>query len=439
MIKDKISSQEIIDLVSSKAVVSKRAAEEFLKVMISTIEDALIAGESVKIKNLGTFKLQWNEPRKSVNIQTGAEIILDGYYKVSFTPDVILKDLVNEPFAHLEPIVLEQENIEPIQEDTDVALDPLRIFTEQASEIKDLISEIQSLSPKSKSVVKPIAKPIVRTIVDEQKVEIKIEAERIEIKPEEVAKIEEIEELAAPVLEYIAEKKTESVIVHQEQMILRDKDGSYTASDEAAEFGSSPFLDDYKYKKKPKVWIWILLAIILLSGAGSGLCLLYPPAMDFTQSTLNNCITGMVKITGNISNSGMFKTVNGWFVSTPQKSEMTQSIVIPKDTTDDDSISSIKPIDSLQVMFDNPRVYTKFIASERIRGGSRLTLMSKRYYGSKDFWVYIYEANKVKILNPDNIAKGTLIRIPKLDPRLIDAANPRCVKKALELHDLYVK
>ena len=57
MNKDKISTQEIIDLIASKASVSKRAAEEFLKVMIGTIEEALLAGELVKIKNFGTFKL----------------------------------------------------------------------------------------------------------------------------------------------------------------------------------------------------------------------------------------------------------------------------------------------------------------------------------------------------------------------------------------------
>jgi nucleoid DNA-binding protein len=77
MNKEKISSQEIIDLVASKASVSKRAAEEFLKVMIATVEDGLLAGEIVKIKNFGTFKLQWNEPRKSVNIQTGTEILTE--------------------------------------------------------------------------------------------------------------------------------------------------------------------------------------------------------------------------------------------------------------------------------------------------------------------------------------------------------------------------
>jgi len=57
MSKEKISSQEIIDLVASKLSVSKRVAEDFLKVMFATIEDALVEGESVKIKNFGTFKL----------------------------------------------------------------------------------------------------------------------------------------------------------------------------------------------------------------------------------------------------------------------------------------------------------------------------------------------------------------------------------------------
>jgi len=87
MIKEKISSQEIIDLIALKASVSKRAAEEFLKVMIASIEEALLAGEVVKIKNFGTFKLQWNEPRKSVNVQTREEIVIGGYYKVVFVTD----------------------------------------------------------------------------------------------------------------------------------------------------------------------------------------------------------------------------------------------------------------------------------------------------------------------------------------------------------------
>ena len=59
MIKDKISSQEIIELLASKVSISRRASEEFLKVLIASVEDALLAGDIVKIKNFGTFKLHW--------------------------------------------------------------------------------------------------------------------------------------------------------------------------------------------------------------------------------------------------------------------------------------------------------------------------------------------------------------------------------------------
>lgn len=427
MIKDKISSQEIIDLVSSKALVSKRAAEDFLKVMIATIEDALMAGESVKIKNLGTFKLQWNEPRKSVNIQTGEEIILSGYHKVSFTPDAILKDLVNEPFAHLEPIELEQETIEPIQEDTDVVLDPLRIFTEQASEIKDLISEIQSLSPKAK----PVAK--------EKKTEVKIEVEKIEVEKIEIEKNDLVESKIISAEEIVSANPIETVIVSEDEKISQVPVELNKVSEVIPEFNSTPFLDKIEPPKKRKTWIWVLSTFLLICCVGSGLYFLYPPAKEYTDNTIHNFKTSVTQIPENKSISEVLNAISGWFRSSPKKASITESIIVPKDTSDVDSIGQNEPTDSLQMMFDNARVYKKYIASERIKAGSRLTLISKRYYGSKDFWVYIYEANKEKITNPDQIAKGTLIRIPKLDPRLIDATNPRCIKKAKELHDIYVK
>jgi len=129
--------------------------------------------------------------------------------------------------------------------------------------------------------------------------------------------------------------------------------------------------------------------------------------------------------------------VNNWFI--PTTKQIAETVVIPIDTTSVDTTNVKKPVDSLQILFDSPRVFTKFIASERLHSGSRLTKMAKRYYGTSDFWVYIYEANKDRFSDPDKIPAHSLIRIPKVDPRLIDASNPRCIKKARELHDLYVK
>ena len=176
-----------------------------------------------------------------------------------------------------------------------------------------------------------------------------------------------------------------------------------------------------------------------MTALGAGFYYTYPPATEFTKMTLAKCEYSVTKISEEISSSEMIHSISGWFAPSAQKTLSPETVIIPKDANDFDSINQNQPVDSLQVLFDNPRVYSDFIASERIKNGSRLTIMSKRYYGSKEYWVYIYEANKDQIQNPDDIPVGTLIRIPKLDLRLIDQANPRCIKKARELHDIYIR
>jgi nucleoid-associated protein YgaU len=191
--------------------------------------------------------------------------------------------------------------------------------------------------------------------------------------------------------------------------------------------------------KKRKAWIITILIIILLFGAGSALYHLYSPAQTFFDKSYSKVKYSILKKSENISMTDMLNTVSGWFISKPKKVEVPETVVIPKDTSSMDSIELKPQVDSLQLLFDNPRVYTVFVGSERIKRGSRLTIMSRRYYGNKNFWVYIYEANRDHIPNPDDIPVGTLIKIPKLDPRLIDASNERCIQKAKQLHDIYVK
>ncbi|MDD4992459.1 MAG: HU family DNA-binding protein [Paludibacter sp.] len=440
MIKDKISSQEIIDLVASKASVSKRAAEEFLKMMISSIEDALYAGEQVKIKNFGTFKLQWNEPRKSVNIQTGEDILLAGYHKVTFTPDTILKDLVNEPFAHLEPVELDGENAIDLQkeETSDIALDPLRVFTEQASEIKNLLSEIQALSTPEPDLIEVESRE--DTKVENSKKEYQqnirveipdyvfvndepeiLENETPELKisdtEEPIIFLEQTEKENAEHKVVVDEKSTKSEVV-----VLQ-------STDNLEEADSTMFIESIKPVRNRKTGIILLVIFVFLIGGYVSLYLFNSGVKACSDKAFMGVITELVYVKDRVCN---------WMCPKPQKALRTEVLIIPKDTLANDSVTE-NDVDSLQLLFDNPRVYTEFIATEQLRKSSRLTLISLKYYGTKDFWVYIYEANKERISNPDDISSGTLIRIPKLDSRLIDASNPRCMKKAKELHDQYVK
>jgi nucleoid DNA-binding protein len=476
MIKDKISSQEIIDLIALKASVSKRAAEEFLKVMIASVEDGLLAGESVKIKSFGTFKLQWNEPRKSVNVQTGDEIKIEGYYKVVFIPDSALKEQVNEPFAHLEPVELDADaNIgskkNEFIEENELLSDPLRIFNEQATEIKNLISEIQALSAKPVPEIKVPEVPE-DAFQEEAMNDDSIPVEETAIEPVVVEEIiaEPVYVEASIIDPDVVEDKTR-VIIEQEQLLEIQ---SNTPNDEVekridevetveqydnqalpyhtpgnidesvsnpnpkeetqlfSELEATPYLENIKPVRKRRIWLWAFILLFLLSGSGS-LFYLYSSDSEFSTKY------SLAKMSENISISDMLNTITKWFAPASKPVIKPVTIVIPKDTSSVDSISEIQPVDTLQILFDNPRVYSGFIASERISSGNRLTIISKRYYGSKDFWVYIYEANKDRISDPDNIAVGTIIRIPELDPKLIDVSNPRCIQKAKELHDIYVK
>jgi len=452
MSKDKISSQEIIDFVSSKASVSKRAVEEFLKVLTSTIEEALIAGEVVKIKNFGTFKMQWNEPRKSVNVQTGEDIILPGFHKVTFTPDNQLRDLVNEPFAHLEPVELDGSPIEKTNTSFEPPLDPLRSLNEQAFEIRNILDEIRELSTIADGKVESIeiveqehtfelkedvVEPIINSnIIESERPEYSVEetAEPIVVEPE--LPHQDFEEVD---IQINFNPKSEPVVPEISISITENSESEPELNESVSDQDVSIEEKKVKKRKHKKTWLIVILSLILLIFLGIGAYSFYPPARNFMDKNYSSIKFSVLKKSESISMTDMFNTVSGWFASKNEKEIVPQSIVIPKDTTQIDSIDAKPEVDSLQMLFDNPRVYTAYLGTERIHDGSRLAIMAKRYYGSKDFWVYIYEANREHIANPDRIPVGTLIKVPKVDKRLIDSSNERCIRKAKELHDIYVK
>lgn len=77
------------------------------------IAEALPRDKYVKVKGLGTFKLIMVEPRESVDVNTGERILINGHQKVTFTPDTVLRDIINEPFACFETTIInESQSVE---------------------------------------------------------------------------------------------------------------------------------------------------------------------------------------------------------------------------------------------------------------------------------------------------------------------------------------
>ncbi len=104
---EKLSLQDLVDLLSKKAKITKKDADSFFREFFQLILERIFDNDFVKIKDFGTFKLISVSSRESVNVNTGEKIEIPSHYKLSFIPDKVLKNLVNKPFSQFETILLE--------------------------------------------------------------------------------------------------------------------------------------------------------------------------------------------------------------------------------------------------------------------------------------------------------------------------------------------
>lgn len=102
----KSAIQLITSALAKQHNLSAADAAAFVDAFFDIISSELKNGNQVKIKGLGTFKVQAVKPRESVNVNTGERVLIEGHDKISFTPDTVMKELVNKPFSQFETVVI---------------------------------------------------------------------------------------------------------------------------------------------------------------------------------------------------------------------------------------------------------------------------------------------------------------------------------------------
>ncbi len=442
----KITNSNILSVFRKQLGISKADEMAFAEAFQSIFEEALLRDKILKISGLGTFKLIPVESRKSVNVNTGEEIEIAGHYKLTFTPDVSLKDKVNEPLAHLETIELDAdvvvENQDEIQnitsqkdsvEESQVVAqqqdDPLQKLTEQALELKDILADIQGLGG--------LTQDLVEEKIEEEKIEETVIVEEVANVTEQVVDEEEV------VIEKQEEPKPEEpqVVVVDAPIIEEAPKLQEPSSVSGQDIINAINKEDYKSDSKhSKGWIWV--AIILFLGI---IGLLVYQNIDFfvpTESTEIDTPTVVV--------AAEETTEEELIEIIPQAEDSVLysdleldniEVVEPQSSIDANEVDKTSPIYSEQFsdIFNRKREYTEFIDTVVLNEGSRLTWISLKQYGHKDYWVYIYEANRDIVKNPNAIKVGTKLRIPKLADELIDATNPETIEYARYLHDVYVR
>ena len=358
---DKLSWTDLRRVLAARAGVNEKQAAAFLNAIQSQLVEALKNDKQVKINGLGTFKVQAVAPRKSVNVNTGEEIMIEGYSKLVFAPEAGVKELVEKSVLSSAEPTAESEQPKEI--------DPLKKLGAQAEEIVDLLGDLGQ-SPKEE-VKEPEPEPVaVETAVEEPAVE---------------------EPVVGP------EPEPEPVIVAKEPK-------------------KTHFLRD------TLICVVVLLMLLLVGyfflrhQLGNILqSLIQPNETEVVADTTETALSvedaqvevpkepaPEVELNEATENEDLENIPEGRI---PKEQIMAEWM---------EASRSVSPADGK---------YPELITTEAMHEASRLTWMAKRYYGAKIYWPYLYDANRDVIKNANSIEVGTPIRVPKLTKLQLDTTN----------------
>lgn len=378
MADNKLNMNILRQALTDRTDATDKEAGLFLKAFAEQIVEGLKSGEQVKINGLGTFRLQEMAPRKSVNVNTGEAIVIPGYKKAVFSPEVSIREMV-ENNGRVAAVNL-NEQATPAATADEETLSPIEKLGRQADEIVDLLADLGQGPKAVKNAEVQEETDVSETSEAAETVE--TAAEREVIQESAIEEKEEETEGTETAAEETKEEAAEEETATEE--VATDTQETEERKEETDTEEVKP--DSKKPGKRFNFWRDTLICVACLIAILAG-------GFFFLRYELGNWIDGIA--------DGREQTAADTMSIQPQPVPM-DTLPIPVATKTVITEQSERP------------VYTSFIATEEIREGSRLTWLAYRYYGNKALWVYIYDANKDHLGNPNNIKTGTPIRIPKL-------------------------
>jgi nucleoid DNA-binding protein len=362
--EEKLSWTELRRALAARAGVSEKQAGAFLNAMQAQLVEALKSDKQVKINGLGTFKLQAVAPRKSVNVTTGEEILIEGYNKLAFTPEAGVKELIESGKA---------ESSKPAA--ASVPTDPILKLGAQAEEIVDILGELGQSPAEAPEEPKAPEMP----------------------EPE-------------PVFIPEPEPKPEPVFIPEPGFVREPE----------------PMPEPPKKKKSHFLRDTLICVVILLMLLAGGYFFLRNELttiiMSFLKPDETEIVVPVAADTIAVAMPEEEVIVEEPIESAPEVEEVAsepkpeskpKAKAKKKNALTEDQI--LKEFLEASGELAGPTAeYPDLITTEPMHQDSRLTWMSKRFYGTKAYWPYLYDANKDIISNPNDIEVGTPIRVPRL-------------------------
>lgn len=242
----KITIQDLASVLVERWHLGKKEASMFVNELFFVIQKSLDEEKNVKVKGLGTFKIIDVDDRESVDVNTGDRVLIEGHGKITFTPDALMKELVNKPFSQFETVVLNE------------GVDFKEAAVDQPEETPDVVLETEDS-----------AAPLVE-FVDEPQTETQEiqETPEIPVVPEEPVKVFEKQNTPKePDIPAAPEKLVEQVPTQQEPISAEtEEDNTEKSPDESEEPDASeePELLEKENVFK-KYYKWIGIAVLTLA------------------------------------------------------------------------------------------------------------------------------------------------------------------------------
>ncbi len=404
MAADKLYWNELRRAVMERTDATEQEANAFLNALIEQIIEALKTEKQVRINGLGIFRLQEMQPRKSVNIATGEEIVIDGYNKVVFAPEASVREMIGNnptPTATTHPKAPKKKKDTSDNEE----LTPIQKLGQQADEIVDLLTDLGQ-KPKT-GAVSPIETSTEKEAeeVEEEKAAIVPTEEEtpIEPTPEKETQGESVA-TSQPTKGKTEEQPAEPQSVKEEQEVPVTEKMKTVEEEKQKE----PAAEKKKLEKTKRKFHFFRDTLICV------ICLLMVLVCGyfFGRNALSNWVESLGQKSAPADTTAVIAPA--LIIEEKQVEEV---------ITEDTSVVVSAHEDSVLEVSNKEILYSEYVATEQINEGSRLTWLAYRYYGNKALWVYIYDANKDHLTDPNHIQVGTSIRIPKLTALLQDTTN----------------
>ena len=423
---NKLTLNNIAKVLVEKNGLEPKEAMTFTTAMFDLIHDRLNEEGIVKVKGLGTFKMIRVEARESINVRTGERVLIDSHAKITFTPDAVMKELVNKPFSQFETVVL-NDDVEFTDMKSEETTDETN-NSEQSESLVDVVSEggtpepAPVVAPEPAPVVapEPVAEPTpvvapepVAEVAPEPVAEVAPEPVAV-VAPEPVAEVapEPVAEVAPEPVAEVAPEPTPVVAPEQTREV---PEPTAPSADEESEEKTSAVQTCYEEDEEESHWLrnigWAFLVLVLMAASAVG-GYLYGVGQIPSQTAMADTVSAVKVnpvVTDTLVNDSL--KADSVAVKTEAKHEdKAASEQQPQEKT------SQNPHDKYAAMDARVRTgaykITGLDREVKVRAGDNLKRIARRELGSDDMVCYIEVFNKMNA--SAELKEGQTIKIPAL-------------------------